>query len=62
MKNTTRTIIVLVCSFFIFAVGIFRIFTESLSSTPLFVTYMFTITGLVGVVTNSIILMKLKNN
>lgn len=50
MKNKTRTIITLVCSFLIFAVGMFRILTESLSSTPLLVAYIFAITGLIGVV------------
>ena len=58
MKNTTRTIIVFVCSFLIFIVGIFRIFTESLSATPLFVAYLFSITGLIGIITNGLILRK----
>ena len=62
MKNKTRTIITLVCSLLIFAVGMFRILTESLSSTPLFVAYIFAITGLIGVVANGVILRKLQTN
>jgi hypothetical protein len=62
MKNETRIIITLVCSLLIFAVGMFRIFTESLSSTPLFVAYIFVITGLIGVVANSVMLKKLQTN
>lgn len=62
MENKTRTIITLVCSLLIFAVGMFRIFTESLSSTPLFVAYIFAITGLIGVVANGVILRKLQTN
>ncbi|WP_193747675.1 hypothetical protein [Neobacillus niacini] len=58
MKNKTQTIITLLCSLLIFAFGMFRIFTESLSSTPLFVAYIFAITGLIGVVTNGILLGK----
>ncbi|SDN02194.1 hypothetical protein SAMN05518871_10374 [Psychrobacillus sp. OK028] len=62
MKNKTRTIITLVGSFILFALGTFRILTESLSSTPLFVAYIFTITGLIGVIANSLILKKVKTN
>lgn len=43
-----RTVITLVSSFLVFGVGIFRLFTESLSSTPLFVAYVFIITGFIG--------------
>jgi uncharacterized membrane protein len=62
MKNKSRTIITLVCSLLIFAVGMFRILTESLSSTPLFIAYIFAITGLIGVVANGVILRKLQTN
>ena len=62
MKNKTRTIITLVCSLLIFAIGMFRILTESLSSTPLFVAYVFAITGFIGVIANGVILRKLQSN
>ena len=62
MKNKTRVIITLVCGLLIFAVGMFRILTESLSSTPLLVAYIFVITGLIGVVANSVMLKKLQTN
>ncbi|MFJ7726733.1 hypothetical protein ACIQXV_11265 [Neobacillus sp. NPDC097160] len=62
MKNKTRTIITLVGSLLIFAVGMFRILTESLSSTPLFVAYVFAITGFIGVIANGVILRKLQSN
>ena len=62
MKNKIRIIITLVCSLLIFAVGMFRILTESLSSTPLFVAYILVITGLIGIVTNSVMLKKLQTN
>jgi hypothetical protein len=50
MQNKKRKIISLVCSFLIFAVGTFRIITESLSSTPLLVAYTLAIGGLIGVI------------
>ncbi|MEH7255006.1 hypothetical protein V7111_23120 [Neobacillus niacini] len=50
MKNKDRIIITLVSSLLIFAVGMFRILTESLSSTPLFAAYALAIGGLIGVV------------
>ena len=62
MKNKTRTIITLVCSLLIFAVGMFRILTDSLSSSPLFVAYVFTITGFIGVIANGVMLRKLQSN
>jgi len=55
-----KRIIALTGSFLIFAVGLFRIFTESLSSTPLFVAYVFIITGLIGIVANGLKLRKSK--
>ncbi|WP_096435639.1 hypothetical protein [Alteribacter populi] len=62
MKNKARTIITLICSLLIFAVGIFRILTESPSSTPLFVAYIFVISGLIGFVANGVMLKKLQTN
>ena len=62
MKNKTRIMITLVCSLLIFVVGMFRILTELLSSTPLFVAYTFVITGFIGVVANSVMLKKLQTN
>ncbi|RWZ54487.1 hypothetical protein EQV77_14540 [Halobacillus fulvus] len=56
-----KTAIALIGSFLVFAVGMFRIFTESLSSTPLFVAYLFLISGFIGVVANGIKLRKQKN-
>lgn len=50
MKNKAGTIITLVCSLLIFTLGMYRILTESLSSTPLFVVYIFAITGLIEVI------------
>jgi hypothetical protein len=62
VKNKTRTIITIVGSLLIFAVGMFRILTESLSSTPLFVAYVFAITGFIGVIANGVRLRKLQSN
>lgn len=62
LNNKTRSIISLVCSLLIFAVGMFRILTESLTSTSLFVAYIFAITGLIGIVANGIVLRKLQTN
>lgn len=56
-----KKVIALVGSFLIFSVGLFRIFTESLSSTPLFVAYVFIITGLIGIVANGLKLGKSKS-
>ena len=62
MKNKTRTIITLVVSLLLFAVGMFRILTESLSLTPLFAAYVFAITGFIGVIANGVRLRKLQSN
>ncbi len=59
LKMNNRTIITLVSSLLIFAVGLFRIFTGYLSSMSLFVAYVFIITGLIGVVANGL---KLKSS
>jgi hypothetical protein len=56
-----RTVIALIGSCLIFAVGLFRLFTESFFSTPLFVAYVFIITGFIGVVANGLKLGKSKN-
>lgn len=60
MKN--RTIITFVCSFLIFAIGLFRIVTEAHSSTSLFVAYIFVIAGFIGMVANGLMLRKSKNS
>lgn len=62
MNSKTKVLITFVCSLLIFAVGMFRILTESLSSTPLFVAYIFVIAGLIGVVANELILRKVRVN
>ncbi|EQB34706.1 hypothetical protein M948_20170 [Virgibacillus sp. CM-4] len=59
LKNKTRTVITFVYSLLIFAIGIFRILTVSLSSTPLFVAYIFVIVGFIVFIVNEIILRKL---
>lgn len=53
IDSKTRTIITLLGSFLLFAFGTFRIITGSLSSTSLFVAYVFAITGFIGVIANS---------
>ncbi len=62
LNNKTRSIITLICSLFIFAVGMFRILTESLTSTPLFVAYIFAVVGLIGAVAKGIILRRVQTN
>lgn len=59
--NKTRTIITLVSSFLIFAVGVFRILNESLTFTPLFVAYIFVIAGLIGVIASGVKLKKIES-
>lgn len=56
----TRTIITLLGSFLLFAFGTFRIITGSLSSTSLFVAYVFTITGFIGTTANGSKLRKMR--
>ncbi|RXI96585.1 hypothetical protein DS745_23060 [Anaerobacillus alkaliphilus] len=60
MGNNFRTIMMLLFHFVIFFFGLFRILTEALASTPLFVAYIFAITGLIGIVANGLILYKSK--
>ncbi|MDO6654775.1 hypothetical protein [Anaerobacillus sp. 1_MG-2023] len=50
----SRIVVALIGSFLIFAVGLFRLFTETLSSTPLFIAYLFIITGAIGVIANGL--------
>lgn len=52
----------LVSCLLMFAVGISRLLTESLSSASLVVAYIFAITGLIGTVANSIVLKKLQTD
>ncbi|GIN37274.1 hypothetical protein MHI39_14770 [Heyndrickxia sp. FSL K6-6286] len=56
-----KIVVALIGSFLIFAAGLLRLFTESLSSTPLFVAYIFIITGILGIITNGLKLGKSKN-
>ncbi|PEZ09032.1 hypothetical protein CN326_04270 [Bacillus sp. AFS018417] len=60
MDIKTRTIITLVGSFLLFTFGTFRIIIESLSSTSLFVAYIFAITGFIGIIANSSKLRKIR--
>ena len=62
MKNKTRIILTLIGSFLVFAFGMFRMLTESLSSAPMFVAYVFAITGFIGIVVNGVILRKAQSN
>ncbi|GAE26938.1 hypothetical protein JCM9140_3047 [Halalkalibacter wakoensis JCM 9140] len=41
MANKTRAIVALIGSFLLLFVGVFRILTDSIISTPLFVAYVF---------------------
>ncbi|RIU90187.1 hypothetical protein [Oceanobacillus picturae] len=50
----------LIGSVFITVVGLYRLFSESLSSTPLFIAYLFIITGFIGICANGIKLFKSK--
>ena len=61
LKMTNRIVVALIGSILIFAVGLFRLFTETLSSTPLFIAYVFIITGAIGVVANGLRLGKTHN-
>ncbi|OLS38233.1 hypothetical protein BTR22_07005 [Alkalihalophilus pseudofirmus] len=62
MKSKTKVLITLISSLLIFSFGMFRILTESLSSTPLFVAYIFVMAGLIGAVANGLILRKGRMN
>ena len=56
-----RIVVALIGSLLIFAVGLFRFFTETLSSTPLFIAYVFIITGAIGIIANGLRLGKTHN-
>ncbi|WP_010094559.1 hypothetical protein [Ornithinibacillus scapharcae] len=62
MKNKTQIIITLLGSLFIFAVGLFRILTETLDLAPLFVAYVFVISGFIGFIANGVLLRKSQFN
>ena len=57
-----KTIITLLASLLLFVFGTYRILTETLSSTPLIVAYIFAITGFIGVVANLVNLRKIRTN
>ncbi|MBL5791999.1 hypothetical protein B5V88_06170 [Heyndrickxia sporothermodurans] len=61
MNNKNRIIFTLICSFLIFAVSMFRILTESLSSIPLLAAYTLAIGGFFGVVANGVLLKRLNS-
>ncbi|SFK03151.1 hypothetical protein SAMN04487936_106218 [Halobacillus dabanensis] len=52
MNEQMKTGIALIGSFLLLMVGVFRIFTGELEDVPLFVAYILTISGLVGMITN----------
>ncbi|MCG3420024.1 hypothetical protein [Oceanobacillus jordanicus] len=56
----SKTVFGLIGSAFITVVGLYRLFSESLSSTPLFIAYLFIITGFIGGCANGIKLLKYK--
>ncbi|WP_226659176.1 hypothetical protein [Pseudalkalibacillus hwajinpoensis] len=58
---TNRIVVALIGSFLMFAVGLFRLLTETLSLTPLFIASVFIITGVIGVVANGLGLGKTPN-
>ncbi|SES18824.1 hypothetical protein SAMN04487944_12282 [Gracilibacillus ureilyticus] len=55
-----RTVAALIGSILICSFGLFRLLNETLSATPLFVAYVFIITGLIGAVVNAVKLGKSK--
>lgn len=61
MDNKTRIIMAIVGSLLLFAIGMIRLLTESLTSTPLFVAYIFVITGFIGIIANGFALRKLES-
>ncbi|MBM7609712.1 putative membrane protein [Lysinibacillus composti] len=62
MKSKIRTIIGLISSLLLVTISIYRILTESLSSTSLFVAYLFAITGLIGLIVYIAMIRKLLAN
>jgi hypothetical protein len=61
LKMANRIVVALIGSFLIFSVGLYRLFTETLSSTPLFIAYVFIISGSIGVVANGLRLRETHN-
>lgn len=55
-----KTIIIFISSLLLFVFGTFRILTETLSSIPLLVAYIFAVTGFIGVVANLVHLTKIR--
>jgi hypothetical protein len=62
MDNKVRLFLVLLSSLLIFALGTYRILTKDLSAIPLFVAYIFSITGLIGIVANAVKLIRNVSN
>lgn len=58
VRVSTKTVIAFIGSLLITFAGMLRLLTESLSSTPLFVAYLFVVTGLIGIIANNVKLMK----
>ena len=55
-----KTFIAFLASLLLLVFGTYRILTETLSSTPLIVAYIFAITGFIGVVANLVSLRKMR--
>lgn len=56
MMNNKKNWSTLIGSFLIFIVGLSRILFQSIAPTPLFVAYVLMITGLIGLIANSIVI------
>ncbi|MGP4060186.1 hypothetical protein [Halobacillus sp. H74] len=52
MNQQFKIGIALIASFLLLMVGVYRIFTGQLDDLPLFVAYIFAVSGLIGVITN----------
>ena len=61
LKPKTRLIITFICSLLLFGLGTYRIVTESLTSTPLFVAIIFAITGFIGAIVNGMKFTKIRS-
>lgn len=62
LDNKARLYLVLLSSLSIFALGTYRILIKDLSAIPLFVAYIFSITGLIGIVANAVKLIRNVSN
>jgi hypothetical protein len=62
LDNKVRLFLVLLSSLFIFALSTYRILTKDLSGIPLFVAYIFSIIGLIGMTTNAVKLIRMISN